>query len=294
METLESIWRRIRTAEQLHGLVRTMKALAAVNIRQFEQAVEALREHRHTLKLAMRATLRGPDGSSLWARRASSQRLGAIICGSDQGMCGPLNDRVARFAEDELQRLGFTRQSRRVIAVGQRVASRIEDAGELVDTVLSMSGTVTGLTPLAEQVLLEIDRWEREHGIDRVVVFYCEHLSRAAYEPRRIDLLPIDRQWLESESKEPWPTRMIPQLAGPPAELFSELVRQTLFVSIYRALAESQASENASRLLTMRGAEQSIGEHLEELTRAYHQQRQMAITEELLDIASGSESLANE
>lgn len=294
METLESIWRRIRTAEQLHGLVRTMKALAAVNIRQFEQAVEALREYRHTLKLAMRATLRGPDGTSLWARHASSQRLGAIICGSDQGMCGPLNDRVVRFAEDELERLGFARQSRRVIAVGQRVASRIEDAGELVDTVLSMSGTVTGLAPLAEHVLMEIDRWEREHGIDRVVVFYCQHLSRAAYEPRRIDLLPIDRQWLESEAKEPWPTRMIPQLAGPPAELFSELVRQTLFVSIYRALAESQASENASRLLTMRGAEQSIGEHLEELTRAYHQQRQMAITEELLDIASGSESLADE
>ncbi|GIW83193.1 MAG: hypothetical protein KatS3mg105_5000 [Gemmatales bacterium] len=71
-------------------------------------------------------------------------------------------------------------------------------------------------------------------------------------------------------------------------------MRQYLFVSLYRACAESQASENAARLAAMRGAERNISERITELTHAFHQTRQMTITEELLDIASGFEALLQE
>jgi F-type H+-transporting ATPase subunit gamma len=74
--------------------------------------------------------------------------------------------------------------------------------------------------------------------------------------------------------------------------LFSALIRQYLFVSLFRACAESLASENASRLAAMRGAERNIGERISELTNLFHQTRQMAITEELLDIAAGFEALS--
>ena len=77
-----------------------------------------------------------------------------------------------------------------------------------------------------------------------------------------------------------------------PEQLLSALVRQYLFISLYRACAESLASENASRLVAMRGAERNIGDKIEELTRLFHQQRQMAVTEELLDIVVGFEALA--
>jgi F-type H+-transporting ATPase subunit gamma len=70
-------------------------------------------------------------------------------------------------------------------------------------------------------------------------------------------------------------------------ELFSTLIREYLFVSLFRSMAESLASENAARLASMQGAEKNIEERLDELYTAFHQQRQMAITEELLDIVSG-------
>jgi F-type H+-transporting ATPase subunit gamma len=73
--------------------------------------------------------------------------------------------------------------------------------------------------------------------------------------------------------------------------LFSALVQEYLLVSLFRAFAESLASENASRLASMQGAERNIEEQLEELTQRYHQRRQMAITEELLDIVTGFEAL---
>jgi F-type H+-transporting ATPase subunit gamma len=76
--------------------------------------------------------------------------------------------------------------------------------------------------------------------------------------------------------------------------LFSALIRQYLFVFLFRAFAESLASENASRLASMQGAERNIHSQLSELTMQYHQQRQMAITEELLDIVSGFEALERE
>jgi F0F1-type ATP synthase gamma subunit len=58
-----------------------------------------------------------------------------------------------------------------------------------------------------------------------------------------------------------------------------------------RASAESLTSENASRLASMQGAERNIEERLEQLTQRYHRGRQMAITEELLDIVTGFEAL---
>jgi F-type H+-transporting ATPase subunit gamma len=75
-------------------------------------------------------------------------------------------------------------------------------------------------------------------------------------------------------------------------QLFSALIRQYLFVSLFRACAESLASENASRLAAMQGAERNIEERLEELQTQFHQQRQMTITEELLDIVAGFEALS--
>jgi F-type H+-transporting ATPase subunit gamma len=76
--------------------------------------------------------------------------------------------------------------------------------------------------------------------------------------------------------------------------LFYGLIREYLFVSLFRALAESLASENASRLASMQAAEKNIEEQLSELKKQFHQMRQMAITEELLDIVAGFEALRNE
>ena len=73
--------------------------------------------------------------------------------------------------------------------------------------------------------------------------------------------------------------------------LFRALIGEYLFVSIYRAFANSLASENASRLAAMQSAEKNIEERLEELFMQFHRQRQMTITEELLDIVSGFEAL---
>jgi len=85
---------------------------------------------------------------------------------------------------------------------------------------------------------------------------------------------------------------MIPTFRMGWEPLFAALVRQYLFVSLYRAFAESLASEHSSRLATMQAAEDNAEERLDDLQMRFNRQRQNAITEELLDITSGYEALS--
>jgi F-type H+-transporting ATPase subunit gamma len=159
--------------------------------------------------------------------------------------------------------------------------------------VLSTPSSTGGITPLVQDLLVRIERWNTDKRIDSVTVFHCEHESRSGYHPRHFRLLPLDKQWLARIRETEWPTKMAPTFTMPADQLFSALVRQYLFMSLYRACAESMASENASRLAAMRGAEKNIGDRIDDLTGHFHQLRQMTITEELLDIASGFEALAD-
>jgi F-type H+-transporting ATPase subunit gamma len=72
------------------------------------------------------------------------------------------------------------------------------------------------------------------------------------------------------------------------------LIREYVFVSLFRACAESLASENASRLAAMERADRNIDELLENLHGTFHRVRQGGIDEELFDVLSGFEALSEE
>jgi F-type H+-transporting ATPase subunit gamma len=128
--------------------------------------------------------------------------------------------------------------------------------------------------------------------MNRLVLFYNKTFGGAAYHPTHLHLLPVDPQWLRDLAVCPTPSRRLPTYAMARDQLFAALIREHLFVTLYRACAESLAGENASRLAAMQNAERNIEERLEELTRVFHQQRQSTITEELLNIVAGVEALA--
>ncbi len=291
METIESLKRRIQSTEDLQSVVRTMKAMAAVKIRQFQTAAEALEDYNRTVEAALQASLRGQPGFRLGAREGNTDRIGAIVFGSDQGMCGPLNDQVASHALHDIGKLGIPLEKRRVLAVGERVAGRLEDEGQRVQERIMLPGSVSGINDRVQQLLLKIEDWNVSNGIGRVSLVYSWQTSGSSYRPVTVNLLPLDRTWLEQIRSRKWPTNTLPQYTMDWYQLFSALVRQYLFVSLFRAFADSLASENASRLASMQGAEKNIDNQLADLNTFYHQKRQMAITEELLDIVSGFEAL---
>lgn len=299
LETTEDIKRRIDSVTDLASIVRTMKTLAAVSIRQYERAVEALVDYNRAVMLGLQVLLHNCPAIEVRAGPPRERRLGAVIFGSDQGMCGQFNEQIvaytlAMLADDSTElaeALAPPPADRSVLAVGAQAISRLEDGGQPVPSVLSVPGSADGITSLVQQVLWHIDRWQSEDGVTEVVLFYNAPLPGMTYAPRTLRLLPVHTMWLAELTGQPWPSRVLPTFTMDWDRLFSALIRQYLFVSVYRACANSLASENAARLVTMQAAERNIEERLEELNARYHEQRQTAITTELLDIVSGFEAL---
>jgi F-type H+-transporting ATPase subunit gamma len=294
MPTLEALKSRIESTQDLQSVVKTMKALAAVNIRQYEKAVAALKNYMKTVEMGLQIALRSRPGFHIAARNAPQGSLGAIVFGSDQGMCGQLNEHVALHALAVMDDMKIVDQNRRLITVGIRVRHRLDDEGQKIQNSYAVPNSVGGITSLVQNLLLEIEDWDVKDDVNHVFVFYCEQLSGAAYRPQQIHLLPIDHEWLQNLRGKDWPTNNLPTYAMRWDPLFSALIRQYIFGSLFHAAAESLASENASRLASMQGAERNIEDQLHVLNQEYHQQRQMSITEELLDIVSGFEALKSD
>jgi F-type H+-transporting ATPase subunit gamma len=105
-------------------------------------------------------------------------------------------------------------------------------------------------------------------------------------------LLPLDAQWQNDLAKQTWPTGKLPEIVGGDTLTLRALIREYLFISLFRACAESLASENASRLAAMERADRNIDELLEDLQRTFRRLRQSGIDEELFDVISGFEALA--
>ena len=123
-------------------------------------------------------------------------------------------------------------------------------------------------------------------------LFHNRPTPGAAYEPVSQPLLPLNQAWALKLSHLPWPTKNLPEVLGVHEPTLRALVREYLFVSLYKACAESLAAENASRLAAMQRAEKNIDDLIEGLNQKFRRLRQTSIDEELFDVISGYESLS--
>ena len=283
MQTLEALERAIATSYKLKDVVRTMKVLAAASIRQYEQAVLAVADYGRTVELGLKACLRRLMPPTV------SQGTGgqaAIVFGSDHGLCGRFNEVVADFAVQHLA------AGSRLLAVGARIDLALQARGWFAEESFFAPGSVAGITFTVRQMLEKIENWRGE-GVERVDLFYQRH-SGQRLKPLVRRLLPLQAEELAELKRSPWPGRSLPDFSLEATELMAALVRQYLFISLYRACAEAQAAEYSQRLLAMQLAERNIDQRIEELTRTYHQLRQEKITAELLEIVSGFEAVHGE
>lgn len=291
MSTIQALRKRIDTTTDLQGIVRTMKALAAVNIRQYEHAVESLAEYAETVELGLQVVLRGrPLGPA--PRAAAAGGTSIVVFGSDYGLCGRFNDGVARHAVETLRTLGVSPDDCRVLAVGMRAAPLLESGGCRNVEAWILPRSIDRVTDTVRGILVQLDAWRMNEGRERVMAFHNRQTEEARAQPHTTTLLPFDATLFDRLAAAPWPTHLLPMYRMDPDRLFAALLRQHLFVSVYRACAESLASENATRLASMQAAEQNIRDSLGEMQGEYRQQRQAEITAELLDVISGFESTA--
>ena len=286
-DSSETLRHRIDGAVDLQSVVRTMKALSAANISQYERAVMALDAYYHTVELGLVACLRQPDIQlpASASRPLGERPTGVIVFGSDQGLVGQFNDGLAQFVSHALANLPGDKQ---VWAVGERMRDRLEDGGLPLKGLFSVPNSVSAITTLIGQLLLTTEAARERSKIHHWYLFHNRPGSTAGgYEPVSQRLLPLDAEWQQKLLAQPWQTSKLPETLGGSQPTLWALIREYLFVSLYRACAESLASENASRLAAMQRADKNISEMLDSLTHTYHQLRQESIDAELFDVIAG-------
>ena len=290
-QNMEQLRRSIHTADDLHSVVTTMKALASVSIRQYQDAVRALDQYNETIELGLSALFKNRPHAT-FGGNIESDRLIAVVFGSDQGLVGQFNDRLVRYAFHQMNEAEKSLpEDRTAIAIGLRVVPFLEDQGQSVSRVLEVPSSEAGIAPMVMRLLSEIDTLRHEEAIERIVLYFNRPTGGASYRPMRINLLPLKETWLDELRDRKWESRAFPIATMDWERLFTQLIQQYFFVSLYRAMANSLASENASRLAAMENAESNIEDRLDELNMIYKRERQTMITEELFDVVAGFEAL---
>lgn len=292
-DTTASLRRKIGGAIDLQSVVRTMKAMAASSIGQYEKSVQALADYSRTVELGLCACFRENGSAPLMAERKRQAVTGvsAVVFGSDQGLVGQFNDVVADHA---IKMLATLPANLEVWAVGERVHARLADAGLPLMGLFTVPNSVKAIAPLVGEILVESEtRHSQDEGAE-LYLFYNRPTSGAVYMAVSQQLLPLDENWRRNLVQFPWPTANLPEVMGGNIATLRALIREYLFVSLFRACAESLASENASRLAAMQRADKNIDELLEDLKGTFHRLRQSGIDEELFDVISGFEALSGD
>ncbi len=301
MQTLEALSHSINSIEDLQAVVRTMKALAMVSIRQYEKARLSLTDYSHTIELGLQALLHNRHFSDRpWfpipqtSPQPGHGAVGVIIFGSDHGLCGQFNEQIVHYTLQQLSQNQIPLEQCQWLAIGARLIPYLDQ--QPIQAQFSLPSSLAGTPQLLQELLTAIEQWcfsppLGNAPIRQILLFYNQAISSSAYQPNTLQLLPLDRPWLQQLESRPWQSHSIPTINLDWESLFSAVIRQYLFVSLHRAVVESLASENAARLAAMQTAEKNIEERLLDLSADYRQQRQNSITEELLDIVSGFEAL---
>lgn len=286
-DTVASLRRKIDGAADLQSVVRTMKALAGASIGQYERSVAAIADYSRIVDQGLSLCLRD-SGPATAMQRTAADGIGAVVFGSDQGLVGAFNDVVAAHAVDI-----FTAcpDKPRIWVIGERVHERLADTTLPVIGSFPVPLSVTAIAPLVGRILVAYEARRDRGAVDELHIIHNRPRPEGVYAPVSLKLLPLDETWRQALSQRPWPAGNLPEILGSDSATLGAFLREYLFVALFRACAESLASENAARLAAMERADKNIDDLLLALNSDFRRLRQTGIDEELFDVVAGYEAL---
>lgn len=287
MENVERLSRKIKTAHDLLSVVKTMKGLAAVNIRQFELAAKSMDAYSNVIETGWQALFR--NHVDIESRQSSSVAV-CLVIGSDQGMCGQFNDAVVRFATEKIDSLKKAVTTIHYWTAGERVRAALEQEND-IEHHFALPSSTDAIGDLMFAVVQRFAELHDAHHIEMLVLYFNRLGGGGGYEPIFLQVLPFDAKWSKQKKEAIWPSRCLPVIGMELKAFYEHLFQLHIFASIFRAFAQSLACENVARLSAMQAAEKNILELEEKLQGKYRETRQSTITTELIEIISGFEAL---
>lgn len=304
-QATREIKRRIRSIQNTRQITRAMELVSAAKMRRAVQNVLATRAYS-TLAWQLLTELSARTDDShhpLLMKRQPVQKIGLILITSNRGLCGGFNHQLVNRVNIYLDHHRQTQLDLQaeIIAVGRRGRDISLRQGHAIVAEFTKPDITTRLEEVTPVARLVISDYLSGH-YDKVVIAYTDFISPLRQKPRLKQLLPIEQAEDEYLGVARAPevnltnehqarfnkTFNYEYLFEPsPAQVLENLLPRLIEVQIYQAMLESDASEHSARMMAMRNASEAAADMISELTLAFNQARQQAITAELADITGG-------
>lgn len=287
MASLQDIRRRIRGVRSTAQITKAMELVAASRMRRAQQRVTAARPYSVTMRdfiseLAAIAAGQSADELHPLLEQRSVDTVGIILLTTDRGLCGALNTNVIRRASELI--LEQT-ESVELLTIGRKGQDFMARRGYKIFASVTALGdrpSYDQVIPIARNVMDSF----MARRMDECYLVYPEFVSTLTQRPKVQRILPIAPETAA-------PAKPIDYIFEPdPRSILEELLPRYVEVLIYQAILEMQASEQSARMVAMRNANQNAQDIIKDLTLAYNQTRQAAITREVIEIASAAEFMA--
>ena len=291
---------RIGSVKNIEKITRAMEMVAAARLRRAEQRISALRPYADAIRRMTRQAAEAAENVPslpILQEHESVGKVGLLLVTGDRGLAGAFNSQILRAGTRAAAEYEGDGKQAVFYAAGRRGVSTLrfrkrDPAGEYVGF------TDRPAYANAREIAADLMTAYVDGEVDRVEIFYNGYVSALTQVVRRETLLPLQQATIldeseedRSEDEESQGQRALVEYEPDPEEILQRLVPDYVEISIYRALLESTASEHGARMTAMRNASENAGELIEDLTLEMNRARQAEITQEIMEVVAGAESL---
>lgn len=292
MPSLKEVKSRIVSVQSTQQITRAMKMVAAAKLRRSQDRILQMRPFAQKLSFMLQnlsAAQSGSDGDTWYSTERPEKRILIVAISSDRGLCGSFNSTifkgVNRLIEDRYK-TQYEKGDITILPIGRKALEYFakRKVNVIVDySTLFGSLTFGRVTEAAEFIMKAF----KEGKYDKVEVVYNEFKNVATQILRTEQFLPVVAPKTENLK-----AAQIDYIYQPSQEeIIDGLIPKSLKVQLFKALLDSNAAENGSRMTAMDKATDNAGELLKQLRLTYNRTRQAAITKEILEIVGGAEAL---
>lgn len=290
---------RIDSVKNIRKITSAMQMVAAARLRRAEQRIASLRPYAGAIRRMTRqaAEAAGSEvaGNPILQVHEHERTIAILLVTGDRGLAGAFNSQIIRAGLRAAEQYEAEGKNVRFYGVGRRGVS------SLVFRKLEPAGSYTGFTDRpayadARRIAEDLMSAYVDGEVDRVEVFYNGYVSPLVQEVREETLLPLQKATIDEAIAEVSDDEVLHhalvEYEPDPAVILQRLIPDYVEISLYRALLESTASEHGARMTAMQSASDNAGEVIEDLTLEMNRARQAEITQEIMEVVAGAESLS--
>jgi F-type H+-transporting ATPase subunit gamma len=295
MPNLNDLKKRIASVKSTQKITKAMKMVAAAKLRKAQEAAEQSRPYSDNMKNLMDSISRGfistDNSRNLLTGNDEDKTYLLVLFTSERGLCGGFNSQISKALREKVVELQKRDKLVKIICVGKKGYDIVKrQYGNIIVDTVDLSAIKSIQYNDAKNISDKIIKMYFDAEFDKCLIFYNKFKSVISQIPTEQQVVPaeIAEQKNEVDSIE---DNIFFEFEPNEKEILEELLPLNFAVQIFKALLESSASEQGSRMSAMDNASRNASDMIDSLTLFYNRSRQAVITKELIEIISGAEAV---